>query len=64
MKKLNLKYIPNSLDWVLELVEDGYVLAEELLTMCLKYMSTYDVEYMLDCNKLSERFMDEKVDYA
>jgi hypothetical protein len=27
-----------------------------MLTMALKYMSTDDVEDMLDCNELSERF--------
>jgi threonine dehydrogenase-like Zn-dependent dehydrogenase len=58
------KHTPNSRDKALELVEDGYVSAEDLLTMCLKYMSTDDVEDMLDTNELSERFMDEEVDYA
>ena len=50
----------NSRDKALELVEDGYVSAEDMLTMALKYMSTDDVEDMLDCNELSERFMDEE----
>jgi len=30
--------------------------------MCLSYMSTDDVDDMLDANELSERFMEE--DYA
>ncbi len=47
---------PNSRDKALELVEDGMVSAEDMLTMCLKYMSTDDVEDMLDTNELSERF--------
>ena len=34
----------NSRDKALELVEDGMVSAEDMLTMCLKYMSTDDVE--------------------
>jgi len=46
----------------LELVEEGIVSAEYLLTACLKYMSTDDVEDMLDANELSDRFMEE--DYA
>ena len=46
----------NSRDKALELVEDGMVSAEDMLTMCLKYMSTDDVEDMLDSNELSERF--------
>ena len=49
----------NSRDEALELVENGVVTAEAMLTMCLKYMSTDDVEDMLDCNELSSRFMDE-----
>ena len=53
---------PNSRDKALELVDEGMVSAEDMLTMALKYMSTDDVEDMLDCNELSERFMEE--DYA
>ena len=58
-----IKEKTNSRDKALELVEDGYVSAESMLTMCLKYMSTDDVEDMLDCNELSERFTGEE-DYA
>ena len=49
----------NSRDKALELVEDGYVSAESMLTMALKYMSTDDVADMLDANELSERFLEE-----
>jgi len=49
----------NSRDVALELVDNGLVTAEAMLTMCLKYMSTDDVEDMLDCNELSERFMED-----
>jgi len=49
----------NSRDIALELVENGIVSAEAMLTMCLKYMSNDDVEDMLDCNELSERFFEE-----
>ena len=49
----------NSRDIALELVENGIVSAEEMLVMALKYMSTDDVEDMLDCNELSERFFEE-----
>lgn len=49
----------NSRDEALELVENGIVSAESMLTMCLKYMSTDDVADMLDCNELSKRFSDE-----
>ena len=55
-----IKRNPNSRDRALELVEDGMVSAEDMLTMALKYMSTDDVEDMLDCNELSDRFMEEE----
>ena len=51
----------NSRDTALELVENGMVSAEDMLTMALKCMSTDDVEDMLDCNELSERFQDEQL---
>jgi hypothetical protein len=50
----------NSRDRALELVEEGYISAEDLLTAALKYMSTDDVEDMLDCNELSDRFMEDE----
>lgn len=50
-------------DEALELVENGIVSAEYLLTACLKYMSTDDVEDMLDANELSERFMEDDEDF-
>jgi hypothetical protein len=56
----------NSRDRALELVEMGMVGAEDMLTMCLKYMSTDEVADMLDCNELSPRFQedaDEDEDY-
>ena len=40
----------NYRDIALELVENGMVSAEELLSMALKYMSNDDVEDMLDTN--------------
>lgn len=61
---LSYKRTPDARDKALELVEDGMVSAEDMLTMALKYMSTDDVEDMLDANELSERFMDEEDNYA
>jgi|TARA_R110002124_G_scaffold64846_1_gene176916 hypothetical protein len=51
----------NSRDRALELVEEGYISAETLLTAALKYMSTDDVSDMLDANELSDRFIMEEV---
>jgi len=51
-----------SRDEALDLIENGIVSAEAMLTMCLKYMSTDDVADMLDCNELSKRFSDEDED--
>ena len=56
--------IQNSRDQALDLVEMGVVSAEDMLIMCLKYMSTDDVEDMLDVNELSRRFRDEEDYYA
>jgi len=50
----------NYRDIAIELVENGLVSAESMLTMALKYMSNDDVEDMLDCNELSERFFEEE----
>ena len=49
----------NSRDRALELVEMGMVSAEDMLTMALKWMSTDDVEEMLDANELSARFQED-----
>jgi hypothetical protein len=46
----------------LELVENGVVTAEAMLTMALKYMSNDEVADMLDSNELSERFMEDEDD--
>ena len=56
---LSYKREPDARDKALELVEDGIVSAEDMLVMALKYMSTDDVDDMLDCNELSERFMED-----
>ena len=45
--------------FVLDLVEQGLVSAEELLLAALKFMSHSDVQSMLDVNELSPRFDDE-----
>ena len=50
----------NIRDKALELVEEGLVSADDMLVMALKYMSTDDVEDMLDCNELSDRFTEEE----
>jgi hypothetical protein len=49
-------------DQAIELVEDGTVSAKDILVMALKYMSTDDVADMLDCNELSDRFLEEEDD--
>ena len=52
----------NPRDRALELIEEGVVSAEDMVTMCVKYMSVDDVEDMLDCNELSDRFMEDDED--
>ena len=52
----------NSRDAALAMVEEGLVSAEQMLSMCLGFMSMDDVEEMLDANELSERFQEEEED--
>ena len=52
----------NPRDRALELIEEGIVSAEDMVTMCVKYMSVDDVEDMLDCNELSDRLMEDDED--
>ena len=53
----------NPRDRALELIEEGIVSAEDMVTMCVKYMSVDDVADMMDCNELSERFDEDEEDY-
>jgi hypothetical protein len=59
LNKARANAMTNARDVALELVDNGMVTAEAMLTMCLKYMSTDDVEDMLDSNELSERFFED-----
>ena len=45
--------------FALELVENGFVSAESLLTAALVYMSSDEVRDMLDANELSPRFEED-----
>ena len=49
----------NSRDEALAMVDEGLINAYDMLVMTLKYMSTDDVADMLDCNELSERFLED-----
>ena len=49
---------PNSRDTAIGLVEEGVVEWETMARAALSYLSTDDVDDMLDCNELSERFME------
>jgi hypothetical protein len=48
--------------FALELVDNGFVSAESLLTAALMYMSTDEVRDMLDSNELSPRFSEDDED--
>ncbi len=47
-------------DKLLEMVESGIVDANHAVLMCVKYMSSDDVEDMLDANELSDRFIEDE----
>jgi hypothetical protein len=59
-KEGNMYFIPtpNSRDTAIGLVEEGVIDWETLARAALSYMSTDDVDDMLDANELSERFME------
>jgi len=57
-KEGNMIITPNSRDTAIGLVEEGVVDWETMARAALSYMSTDDVDDMLDCNELSERFME------
>lgn len=44
--------------YALDMVDEGLITAESLLTAALKYMSADEVREMLDMNELSPRFAD------
>ena len=52
----------NPRDRALELIEEGIVSAEDMVTMCVKYMSEDEVADMMDANELSERFDEDYED--
>ena len=41
-----------------QMMEEGLP-AEQVVQMCMKYMSEDDVADMMDCNELSERFEED-----
>jgi hypothetical protein len=47
----------NESNRLLEMMDDGLLSAEDIVMMCVKYMSEDDVADMMDCNELSERFL-------
>lgn len=57
MDKYLFKNDPRS--FALELVDNGLVSAESLLTAALVYMSSDEVRDMLDANELSPRFSED-----
>jgi len=45
-----------------ELLDQGMITHEQVVDMCMGFMSESEVEDMLDANELSERFEDEDDD--
>lgn len=39
---------------LLDLMDNGYITAEEIVIMCLKYLSEDDVAEMMDINEILE----------
>lgn len=49
-------------DYALQLVEEGYVTADDMLIVLLKAMSHDDVRWALDANEMSPRFDEDEDD--
>jgi len=47
-------------DYALQLVEEGFISADDMLIVLLKAMSHDDVRWALDANELSPRFADDE----
>jgi hypothetical protein len=45
---------------LIEMCEDGLLNPTAVVTMLVKYMSEDDVADCMDCNELSDRFMEEE----
>jgi hypothetical protein len=54
----------HSRDLALELVNDGIVSAEDMLTACLKYMSLADVQDMLASNDFIPEMAEDTDSYS
>lgn len=48
--------------YALGLVKDNVVSADEMLNMCINFLSYDDVKMMLDNNELSPRFLNDEED--
>jgi hypothetical protein len=48
-------------DKLLEMIEDGLIGYENVVSMCMSYMSEDDIAEMMDANELSERFLEENI---
>ena len=46
-------------DYALELIDEGTLNARDFAIMCVKWMSKYDVEDMLEANEIDPRSISE-----
>ena len=47
-----------------DLLDQGVITHEQVVDMCMGFMSESEVEDLLDANELSERFEDDEEDYV
>ena len=45
---------------LLEMIEEGLLDPKQVVNMCVSYMSEADVADMMDCNELSDRFVEQE----
>ena len=47
-----------------DLLDQGVITHEQVVNMCMGFMSESEVEDLLDANELSERFEEDEEDYV
>ena len=56
-----MHYSDKASDKLYEMIDEGLINDSSVVTMCLCYMSEDDIADMMDCNELSDRFLEENI---
>jgi hypothetical protein len=56
MQELGYDFENNPIEYTFGLIDESIVTEEQMISMCLKFMSHANIRQMLDDNELSPRF--------